>query len=445
MTKGFLTRALLALVILDIPFHCDIHLGYNDEMAELNALGGLSISVTTFCLAALYALWLVKAALGVSPGFRPRPRVSPWLIVYLVAVCCSVFVASHLDLAAYEIFMLVQTFLIYVYIVKTLGRREDIFLVTNLLITSMLLHAVVMIGLLGIGHNVHLGPFLARIESGMRVGGTFGSPNGAASFISLLLAPCLAMQMAGRSRRQRWLAMVALLVGTFALVVTLTRGGWLAGGVSVSLFCICTWRRGWLSPMAPLAFGACAALAVTLYVGAIGSRLTFEEGSTVMGRLTLIELAYDMAIDNPLFGVGANNFAANMDRYIAYLDLPGTWLHTVHNKYMLVWAENGPLGLLAFACFLTAMVRQGWRTWKIGNGIIALLGLAFGVGVLGQMLHMNMDLFNSRPQLQVLFVVAGILTVLDAMARHDADQSSHENLAQSTTNSSMTVLPRHYE
>src|SRR5262245_58704382 len=54
---GNVRRLLLGLIRLDIPLQLDVHLSYRYDLAALNAIGGVSISVTTIALIILYAIW----------------------------------------------------------------------------------------------------------------------------------------------------------------------------------------------------------------------------------------------------------------------------------------------------------------------------------------------------------------------------------------------------
>ncbi len=252
--------------------------------------------------------------------------------------------------------------------------------------------------------------------------GTVGSPNVAASLIELLLAPCLAVLLITQRRRWRtMLAMAAFLAGGLALLITFSRGGWIAAIASVSLFCGFAWWRGWLSLRIPLTLAICGFLVLLPFSGEILDRLFGEEGATAEGRFIMMELAQRIIVDNPLLGVGANNFAAVMDDYIVNPDFTGAWLHTVHNKYLLVWAENGIVGLIAFAGFLLSAVFCGWQSWRSNDRLLGLLGLAFAVGILGQMLHMNLALFHGRLQVQLLWLVCGLLASIAALAVPRAD------------------------
>ncbi len=165
---------LLAILIFDIPFHYDIHYGYDLHMAELNALGGLQLSLTSFCVLGLYVLWFAEASLHRFAVSSPSaPRVSRWLILYLAAVVVSALFAPRRDLAFFELSMLLQTFLVYFYIIKKVRTRSDILYLVFVLLASMLLQSLAMIGVFAIGYSITLGPWVLETNGG-RVGGHSG-------------------------------------------------------------------------------------------------------------------------------------------------------------------------------------------------------------------------------------------------------------------------------
>jgi O-antigen ligase len=98
-----------------------------------------------------------------------------------------------------------------------------------------------------------------------------------------------------------------------------------------------------------------------------------------------------------------------------------TFLYTVHNKYLLVWAETGIIGLGAFLGFLFAVTRRGWQGWQFRDRLLSPLALGFTVAIVGQMVHMFFDVFHSRPQVQVLWVVAGLVTAMHSIGSRASD------------------------
>jgi len=127
--------------------------------------------------------------------------------------------------------------------------------------------------------------------------------------------------------------------------------------------------------------------------------------------------ALEMIRDHPLLGVGPNNYSVAMKQYGAIYGKWGDWVYTVHNKLLLVWAETGPGGLVAFLWFLAATIRLGWQGWKAGDPWLSPLALGFTAALIGHIVHMQVDLFSARPEVQLLWVVAALVAVIDFAAR----------------------------
>ncbi|MDH3599482.1 MAG: O-antigen ligase family protein, partial [Candidatus Tectomicrobia bacterium] len=362
MMVGNVQRLLLALVLLDIPFHLDIHLNYQVEAAALGAIGGLGLSVTTVSLVGLYVIWLGKVWLGAEPRPRSALRLSLPLTTYVIIAILSVAVARHVALASFEVFVLLHTFLLYTYVANTVRTRQDVLFIVVVLLVGVVLESLVMIGLGASGQDFSFAGISSRTDAteGIgrqfhRVAGTIGSPNGAAGYLSLLLAPALSLLMTPLGRGYKWLAGLALSLGGLALMFTFSRGGWVSFALSITLLCALAWRRGWLSLSMPLVVLIFAALLALPFQGAIISRLSDVEAA--QSRIPLMQLAFRIIKDNPVLGVGANNSAIVMEQY-ATAELSGEWLYGVHNKYLLVWTETGIGGLIAFTAFLLVTLRQ---------------------------------------------------------------------------------------
>src|SRR5207245_4532658 len=106
-------------------------------------------------------------------------------------------------------------------------------------------------------------------------------------------------------------------------------------------------RRSWLVPS--LLVGLLAVLSLT-FGESIAARLTDDDAGSAQVRIPLMETASRIIAEHPLLGVGANNYT------VALADHASThsaeFLYTVHNQYLLVWAETGLAGLMALLWFL---------------------------------------------------------------------------------------------
>ena len=373
-------------------------------------------------LVALYGLWLAELLTGARRLPKKLWRLCLPLFVYLLFVVLSVPVARELDLAFYEVALLVQTFFLFVYIVGTVRTREEVVLIVSLLLVGLLLQSLLMIGLRAIGHSFRIGNIDARIDDSLRVGGTVGSPNTAASYLGLLLCPAISILLTRLSLPYKGLAALALGLGGVALIFTLSRGGWITFALSASILCFFAWWRGWLSLAVVVVVFAVVAGLLVFYQDTIITRIFGDDGGSAGSRPILNRLAWHMILDHPWLGVGANNFAVELPRYVTP-EFSREWLYTVHNKYLLVWSETGIGGLLAFLWFLGSTLARGWRCWQLKDRLLSPLGLALAAALVGHMVHMLVDLFHSRPQVQMLWLIAAFITVIYAIgtdAQRDA-------------------------
>lgn len=418
MIVGDLRKVLLGIIILDIPFQLDIHVGYRPEAAELGAIGGFGISATTVSLAVLYAVWLCKLLTRWEPRARPLLHASVPLVLYLAFSTLSMLVARDVELSLFEVFLLLQMFLLYVYIIGTVRSRQDVLFIVTMLLIGLVLESVVMIGLQAFGQNFNIAGVSSRIDVskgaiglGYRIAGTVGSPNVAASYLSLLLAPAISLLLTRLGRWYKWLAALAFGLGGAALLLTLSRGGWVSFTFSITILCLLAWRRGWLPRSVTLTIGVVAVLLCLLFGDVIVARLVGYDLGSAQSRVPLMKLGLRVIMDNPVLGVGVNNLPIVMKQYIRQ-EFGRAWLYAVHNKYLLVWAETGIGVLLAFIWFLLATIRRGWDCWNLKDRFLSPLALGFTAAIAGQMVHMFVDVFNSRPQVQLLWLVAGLITAM---------------------------------
>ena len=145
----------------------------------------------------------------------------------------------------------------------------------------------------------------------------------------------------------------------------------------------------------------------------ISRRLTGDDVGSARGRVPLMMMAWNIISDRPAFGVGANNYTQALRPRTP--EFGNEWLFTVHNQYLLVWAETGVVGLAAYLWFLLATLRRGWQVWKRADPVLAPLSLAFTAALMGQMIHMQVDIYSSRPQIELLFVVAALIGAMSRM------------------------------
>jgi O-antigen ligase len=418
LTAGWLPRVLLGIVILDIPIQFGTHLYYSEKDAAMGALGGLSVSATTIAVCMLYFLWFLRAMTRNGPEKSEALHFNIPLIAYLVISALSVAVAQDATLAWFEVILLVEACLIYFYIANRVRTQQDVLFVVAMLMIGCLLESMVMIVMwftvtpsMTWDLPIHL--HAEGIGNGgfMRLGGTVGSSNFAAAYLSISIASAASVLFTDLGKIYRWLAIGVVGLGSVALVLTFSRGGWMALTLSLLLICGFMWKRRSFSLKAPIAVIVILAVLYIPFHGAITERLFGDDRGSAESRIPLMNLAFRIIEDNPVLGVGANNFTVVMDRYLTSEFREG-FLFAVHNKYLLVLAETGIGGLLALLAFLIGTAKKAWQCWRVNDHLLSPVALGFAAGIAGHMLHMTVDVFRGRPTQQLLWVIAGLVTAM---------------------------------
>ena len=180
------------------------------------------------------------------------------------------------------------------------------------------------------------------------------------------------------------------------------------------LFGLFLGRQRGLSLRAPIAVIVILALLYLPFHSLISARLLGDDKGSAESRIPLMNLAFRIFEDNPILGVGANNFSVVMGRYLT-AEFRHGFLYAVHDKYLLVLTETGIGGLLTFLAFLFAALRRAWQCWNLHDSFLSPLALGFMVGIVGHMMHMNVDIFRGRPIQQLLWLIAALLVAMHRM------------------------------
>lgn len=401
MVKGG-REFLLAIAILNIPLQVGTHPFYDDDLASQGALGGLDLSVTVLALAALYVMWVVEFLLN-RVTRPPVPRLNWSVVLYGVVAALSLCVAKDVKVASFQLFVIVEGMLLFIYLASWVRTREDVYFVLRFLFLGLILESLLMMYLsasgqasfkfAGIKTQVdEQDPYSSPSALGLpRVGGTVGSPNGCAAYLTMLLAPAISVLFTKYRQSLKLLGMAAFFLGGIALVLTFSRGGWLASFISVTLLFGFAARRIRIPRWILFSAAAAILIAGVAFKSAISDRLTNSDQGAAESRLPLMHTAVEMIADNPILGVGVNNYPLRMQEY-ATSDV--RWLYTVHNKYLLDWAEMGIAGLVTLVWFLILIIRRGFQSWKAGDPYLSPIAMGLTAAVIATMLHMMVELYR---------------------------------------------------
>jgi len=182
-----------------------------------------------------------------------------------------------------------------------------------------------------------------------RSSGSFGIPNSLAAFLNLLLPPLLALMLQrGAGAAQRILTGYGAALLAAGLLLTVSRGAWLALGLALAAWPLLvgrTARRRWLGSL-----GVCALLALTATVAyrrepEVRERLDdLARNRGEVSRVILWRIGWALFREHPAAGTGAGSYNVLLERHrpTMFWDSPG-W---AHNDYLNTLSDYGVAGFL---------------------------------------------------------------------------------------------------
>ncbi len=215
---------------------------------------------------------------------------------------------------------------------------------------------------------------------------------------------------AGRIRRM-WVA-VCLFLG-LAVLLTYTRGIWLAA-LGALLF-VALFSGRWKSSLAVVGAGvAVVALAFSSPVMTSRARTIVETESNVE-RFLLWETTWNMIREQPRLGVGVGSFQRVQEDFVREeVALPMSRSHS-HNNLLQVTAERGIFGLFLFLWIWYVIVKEGFTVlWNQRGEKDFSFSLVLGslAGMLGFFLDgLFQNNFGDTEVVMLFWLMAGLVVV----------------------------------
>ena len=207
----------------------------------------------------------------------------------------------------------------------------------------------------------------ALLNHSFHVGSAPNALYGDANYVAMYLEPAVAFAMAvflfSSTPRWRWLGAAWLPITGLALLLTLSKGAYLALFV-LGVVVILRLRR-W---MIPLLIGLVVVAFALSRIPLIAQRIATSENSLV-GRFQIYGAAIRVLKENPILGLGLGGFDYTFRKH-ASQPYP-------HDIWLTFWVEIGLLGLIAFAVIFFGLLWRGWRALPQTEGFhrVALWGV----------------------------------------------------------------------
>jgi len=200
-------------------------------------------------------------------------------------------------------------------------------------------------------------------QGSFRYEGFVFDPNTFAMFQIFLIPVILSLMAIYRKPVMiQLLGSVSILASIVVLVLSFSRGGFVGLVVLFVLLLLLEWRNKPLLIFGLVVIAIGISLAPTVYWDRVKSMLYFtntgKQDFAILTRLETMKTAVQLGFDNPLLGVGLDNFLFHSSRYLPFSVV-------VHNSFLGVFAELGIFGLALFVgiivCNIVLMKRMSER------------------------------------------------------------------------------------
>ena len=282
----------------------------------------------------------------------------------------------------------------------------------------------------------HINP---RVVDGReRANGLIADANGMAESIGPLMFVPLYLLIRSREigRATRILAAASYGFALVAMVLSLSRGNWLAFFAAHGVFLLLVNRRLLLASVATAAI--LVPLGLPLMPGIVRERIewTTTAGSTVYqvplavnlegsaaARVVFARIGLDMFLDSPVWGHGLNSFSFRTPEFGAKYGVLGH--KDPHNLVVMMASEAGMIGLAMLAWLIFAISRCGRVLWRSDSKDYLLGAVLLAAATHDLIANLSSTALLHVPQISAQFWVMYAL-VARASAERFAEQEAPE-------------------
>jgi O-antigen ligase len=307
-----------------------------------------------FIVVILLAVWVYKRH---EPRYLAIPRNIQWPFYAFVLFCVGSIVIHvvPIPVAIDASRVVFQSMLFILLTMYTLEDEKRLHQFINALIISSVIIAIY--GVIEYAFKIESPRWEHKKDTGtFRIISIMSNPNALAGYLNMILAFTTALVLFIQDRKMKLLYLLACVPLFLALLLTFSRGAWIAF-VAMGIFYIWVWNKKWLLSLPVVA--AIIPFIFDYLPSAITGRIMalfdpkYYQMSSEYGRISFWTEALIKMKNNPIFGVGMGTFGDSVPHRH---NMPfSTW---VDNHYLKMGAEIGLLGLIAFLVLLYVLFRQ---------------------------------------------------------------------------------------
>lgn len=387
---------LLAILTMLLPITVDITL---NNTGHIGGTAGYVISAFDIVLAVLYLLWFNEMVRKKNLSVDLFPRISiPAFFLIAIAALSMVFAKFPL-LSKFELIEVVKMYFCFFYFANNIKSERDVQFLVLFLLSGLFLESII-----GFAQHRYGDPFWPtalggppRIE-GSRINGTWLSFNDFSWYLGLILPIALSMLFSGIKLIYKLICGLTFFLGCGSLMWTNSRGGWISFAIAAIFVALCVFRniKGKVGLIKTFAW----IIAVFIFISPIYPRLAAKfydrfggsDAGAAESRLPQYEVAYKIIKENPIIGIGINNYTKIMGKYDVTEDgLESITRHPVHNIFLHIAAEIGIFGITVFLWLISSILIEGIKYIVSNQDFIAYTVIGMIAGIIAFLVHGLVD------------------------------------------------------
>lgn len=309
--------------------------------------------------------------------------------------------------------------------VNSLNKKEDINVFVSFLMLSSLFAALV--GVRQIFTGVVMRPEWTDVENSqdiaVRIYSVFTNPNIFAEYLVMLTPLAVGTMWYTKSMKKKLTFIIGVGVLLLALLMTMSRGGWLGIFVAAFVFVLIVDKR-LLVLAIPIVLIAVPFLPKSILQRfiSIGSNVD----SSILYRTKIYQITANIIKDNFINGVGFG--------YIPFKQVYETYIRTMpiyhaHNTFLEIFAEGGIIGLLVFLILIFSLIKNGLcYLTKSSDKYIKYLGAGAMASLFGILANGMTEHILYMPRIIFTFwILVGLIICLIRLSKNSNKEELREN------------------
>lgn len=365
----------------------------------------ISLVFIIFLLMVYFYDHLVKKENGLDSSPVYIPMILYATIIFIATITSINPVGSFRDLVIH----FVSLGLVFV-MINTIDKLEEF----NILITFIVFSAtiVALIGLYQYIVGIPIDAAWVDVENSpdvkARVYSVFANPNILAEYLIMIIPLSISLFWYTKKIHKKLIFAATSAILIVALILTLSRGGWIGFAFSALIFIILVEKRFLLS-IIPIGLAGVFFLPESI-MNRILSIGNLTDSSNAY-RITMWKITLDIIKDHPIAGVGLGHipFKETFESYIRTMPI-----YHAHNTYLEIAAELGIPGLIAFLFLLFTVFKYGVQSLiSDENRYIKIMAAGVFSGLGGLLAHGMVENVIYLTRIIVYFwVLIGFILVL---------------------------------